>query len=397
MSSTNPIIYNSRVASVQPSATLALTSKANAMKKAGEKVCSFGAGEPDFDTPEHIKEAAIKALREGQTKYGPSAGLLSLRQAIARKLQRDNRLNYTPEQIVVSNGAKHSLYNFIMAVCRDGDEVLVPAPYWLSYPEMISMAGGKPVFVLAQESNDFKVTPAELRRAITPNTRAVIINSPSNPIGNVYSRDELAALAQVAVEHDLFIIADEIYEKTLYDGAVHTSIASISPDVFSRTVTINGFSKAYAMPGWRLGYLAAPLEIAKKIDDLQSHSTSGPNTFVQYGAIAALEGPQTDLESMVKAFDERRRYMYDRLTAIKGVRCIRPLGAFYLLPNISAFGMKAASFAEALLAEEKVVVVPGESFGSDKHIRLSYACGMDNIKEGMDRLTRFMTKKISTN
>ncbi len=383
---------NERITAITPSLTLAIDAKAKALVAAGQSVCGFGAGEPDFDTPEHIKEAAAKALRDGKTKYAPNDGIMELRAAIAEKLLAENKLSYKTEQILVSNGAKHSLFNIFMALCREGDEILIPAPFWLSYPEMVRVAGGKPVMVRGSEAHGLKVTPAQLEAAITPRTRALIINSPSNPTGMVYTREELRALAEVAVRHNLYIVSDEIYERMVYDGAEAISVGSLSPEIFKRTITVNGFSKPYAMTGWRLGYYAGPVEIVKAGSALQSHSTSAPNTFAQYGAVAALRGPQDCVARMVVAFDERRRYLHKRLTNMPGVTCVCPTGAFYVFPNISAFGLKSVVFADRLLEAEKVAVVPGLPFGADENIRLSYACSMSNIEEGMTRIERFLSK-----
>lgn len=382
---------NERVGGIAPSLTLAIDAKAKALAAAGEKVCGFGAGEPDFDTPDHIKEAAAKALRDGRTKYAPNDGIMELRAAIAEKLATENKLSYKMEQILVSNGAKHSLFNIFMALCREGDEIIIPAPYWLSYPEMVRVAGGKPVFVRGTEAHGLKVTASQLTAAITPRTKAIVINSPSNPTGVVYTRDELRALAEVAVKHNLYIVSDEIYERMVYDGVQAVSVGALSPEIFKRTITVNGFSKPYAMTGWRLGYYAGPLEIVKAGSALQSHSTSAPNTFAQYGAVAALRGPQECVTTMVKAFDERRQYLYKRLTAMKGITCVRPSGAFYVFPNIASFGLSSIEFSGKLLEAEKMAVVPGLPFGADENVRLSYACSMANIEEGMIRLERFIS------
>lgn len=381
---------NPKIGSITPSVTLGITSRAREMAGAGKRVCSFAAGEPDFDTPEHIKSAAVKALESGETKYAPVPGLPALRSAIAEKLTRENKLSYDTGQIVISNGAKHSLYNIFMALCDKRDEVIIPAPYWLSYPEMVNVAGGKPVFVPCFEENDFKLTPEELQSAITKRTKALVMNSPSNPIGVVYTGSELKALAEIAVRHGIYIVADEIYEKMVYDGAVHVSVGSLSPEIFEQTVTVNGFSKAYAMTGWRLGYFAGPAELVKAVCAFQSHSTSAPNTFAQYGGLEALRGPQECVANMVRAFAERRSVMYERLVAIDGITCVKPMGAFYMLPNISRFGMDSATFAERLLEEEGVAVIPGAAFGADNNVRLSYTCDMDEISDGMDRLEKFL-------
>ena len=381
---------NERVTAITPSVTLAIDAKAKALAAAGESVCGFGAGEPDFDTPEHVKEAAAKALRDGKTKYAPNDGILDLRAAIADKLASENKLSYKIEQVLVSNGAKHSLFNIFMALCRAGDEVIIPAPYWLSYPEMVRVAGGTPVFVRGSEAHGLKVTASQVEAAITPRTKALVLNSPSNPTGMVYTRDELRSLAEMAVKHNLYIVSDEIYERMVYDGVEAVSVGSISHEIFKRTITVNGFSKPYAMTGWRLGYFAGPVEIVKAASALQSHSTSAPNTFAQYGAVAALRGPQDCVGKMVKAFDERRQVLHKALISMKGISCVKPTGAFYVFPNISSFGLSSMVFAEKLLEKEKMAVVPGIPFGADENIRLSYACSMSNIEEGMTRLERFI-------
>jgi len=383
-------IINERVAAIAPSVTLGIDNLAKEMASKGRKVFSFAAGEPDFDTPAHIKKAAIKALEEGQTKYTPVAGTQALRIAIAAKLEKDNGLRYDANQIVVSNGAKHTLFNIFMAICKEGDEVVIPEPYWLSYPEMVNVAGGKPVFVNCREKNDFKITPSEFEKAVTPRTKAIVINSPSNPTGVVYSGDELRAIAEVAVKHGVYIISDEIYEKMMYDGSVHVSVGSFSKEIFDRTITVNGFSKAYSMTGWRLGYFAGPAEIVKAVNAFQSHSTSGPNTFAQFGALEALRGPQDCVKEMLQAFAERRAYILKRLTSIRGISCVKPMGAFYVLPNISSFGLGSVEFAKQLLEREGVAVVPGVAFGADSNVRLSYACSIENIRHGMDRIEEFV-------
>lgn len=381
---------NERITAITPSLTLSIDAKAKALAAAGEKVCGFAAGEPDFDTPEHIKEAAAKALRDGKTKYAPNDGIPELRAAVVEKLAAENKLSYKPEQILVSNGAKHSLFNIFMALCRPGDEVIVPAPFWLSYPEMVRVAGGTPVMVRGDEAHGLKITPDQLKAAITPRTKALIMNSPSNPTGTVYTRAELSALADVAVRHNLYIVSDEIYERMVYDGQEAVSVGSLSPEVFKRTITVNGFSKPYAMTGWRLGYYAGPIEIVKAGSALQSHSTSAPNTFAQFGAVAALRGSQECVTKMVKAFDERRQRLYQLVTSMRGVTCVKPTGAFYVFPNISGLGIKSVTFAERLLEAQKVAVVPGLPFGADENIRLSYACSMANIEEGLARIGRFV-------
>ncbi len=380
---------SSHAVQLTPSLTLAIDSKAKAMRAEGIDVCGFGAGEPDFDTPEHIKEAAIKALQEGFTKYTPSAGLPELRTAISEKFKADNKIDYKPSQVVVSNGAKQSCYNAILACCEPGDEVIIPAPYWLSYPDMVRLVGAEPVIVQTKASNSYKMTAEEFENAMTPRTKMVIINSPGNPTGSVYTREELEALVEVALTEDIFILSDEIYEKLIYDDASHVSVASLSKEAYDLTITVNGFSKAYAMTGWRLGYLGAPEHIAKVIDSLQSHSTSGPNSFAQKGAVAALKGSQQCVTDMRDEFNVRREYMYERLAAIPNVSTVKPLGAFYMLADISKFGLSSTNFADRLLSKAEVAVVPGIAFGDDKTVRLSYATDLETIKTGLDRIEQF--------
>jgi aspartate aminotransferase len=380
---------SSNAAQLTPSLTLAIDSKAKAMRAEGIDVCGFGAGEPDFDTPEHIKEAAIKALQEGFTKYTPSAGLPELRTAISEKFSKDNGIDYKPSQVVVSNGAKQSCYNAILACCEPGDEVIIPAPYWLSYPDMVKLVGAEPVIVQTKASNSYKMTAEEFENAMTPRTKMVILNSPGNPTGSVYTREELEALVEVALTEDIFILSDEIYEKLIYDDASHVSVASLSKEAYDLTITINGFSKAYAMTGWRLGYLGAPDHIAKVIDSLQSHSTSGPNSFAQKGAVAALKGSQQCVTDMRDEFNVRREYMFERLAAIPNVTTVKPLGAFYMLADISKFGLSSTNFADRLLSKAEVAVVPGIAFGDDKTVRLSYATDLETIKTGLDRIEQF--------
>jgi aspartate aminotransferase len=378
-----------RATILTPSLTLSIDSKAKAMKAEGLDVCSFGAGEPDCDTPEHIKAAAMASLDGGFTKYTPSSGIPELRQAISEKFKRDNHIDYKSSQIIVSNGAKHSCYNAVLAVCQPGDEVIIPAPYWLSYPEMVRLAGAEPVIVHTTEANQWKMTPEAFEDAMTPRTKMVIINSPGNPTGSVYTKAELEALVEIAAEEDICILSDEIYEKLTYDGAEHVSVASLSQKAYDLTITINGFSKAYAMTGWRLGYLGAPEPVAKAIDAIQSHSTSNPCSFAQQGGLAALKGDQTQVEEMRQEFDLRRQYMVQRLGSIPRVSVVEPKGAFYVLANIAAFGLTSSNFAERLLTKHHVAVVPGIAFGDDRTIRLSYATGLDTIKKGLDRLEEF--------
>ena len=378
-----------RATTLTPSLTLAIDAKAKKLKAEGVDVCGFGAGEPDFDTPQHIKDAAAKALADGFTKYTPSSGTPELRAAVAEKLTADNGLDYKPAQIIINCGAKHSCYNAVIATCQAGDEVIIPAPYWLSYPEMVKLADAKPVIVETQEANGFKITPEQFRDAMTPATKLIILNSPGNPTGSVYTGEELQALAEVALEEDILILSDEIYEKITYEHMPHVSVAFLGREIYDLTITVNGFSKAYSMTGWRLGYVAAPEPIAAAIDSIQSHSTSNPTSFAQKGALAGLKGDQSFIAEMVKAFAQRREYMYDRLSKIPGVSCVKPMGAFYMLPNIASFGLNSSGFCAKLLDEQKVAAVPGIAFGSDAHIRLSYACSMDNITKGLDRIEAF--------
>jgi aspartate aminotransferase len=380
-----------RVSQVSASLTLAISAKAKAMQAEGIDVLSFSAGEPDFVTPEHIVNAAKQALDQGKTRYGPAAGEPLLREAIAAKLHRDNQLSYTPDQIVVTNGGKQSLYNLMQVLINPGDEVIIPAPYWLSYPEMVKLAGGVPVILKTDIQGQFKVTPDQLRAAVTPRTRLFVFNSPSNPTGMVYTPDEVRALAAVVVEQDLLVVTDEIYEKILYDGAEHLSMGAVSPDVFERTMVSHGFAKTYSMTGWRVGYLAGPSDLMQGMIKLQGHSTSNVCTFAQYGAIAALQGAQDCVEIMLQAFAERRQVMLEQLNSMPGVSCPAPKGAFYLFPDISAVGLGSVEFCETLLETHQVAIVPGRAFGADECIRLSYATDMTSIQAGMKRLATFIS------
>jgi aspartate aminotransferase len=379
-----------QAASLSPSLTLAIDAKAKQLKAEGEDVVGFGAGEPDFDTPQHIKDAAAKALAEGFTKYTPSSGILELRQAIADKLKKDNGLTYKASQIIVSCGGKHSCFNVIMATCQPGDEVVIPAPYWLSYPEMVKLAGATPVIVPTTDATEFKITPAQLEASITPKTRLFILNSPSNPTGTTYTAAELKTLGDICIQRGVLIMSDEIYEKLVYDGAHHVSIASFSPAHLEQTILTHGFAKAYSMTGWRLGFLAAPEPVARAVDAIQSHSTSNPTSFAQKGAVAALVGPQDHLPMWLAEYSKRRSYAHQRLNAIPGISCVNARGAFYLFPNISRTGLKSAVFCSRLLEQEKVAAVPGIAFGADDYIRISYATSMTNIQKGLDRIDRFV-------
>jgi aspartate aminotransferase len=381
-----------RASSLAPSLTLAIDSKAKQMKADGEDVVGFGAGEPDFDTPQHIKDAAAKALADGFTKYTPSSGIPELRQAIADKFKRDNGLDYKPSQVIVSSGGKHSCFNVILALCQEGDEVIIPAPYWLSYPEMVKLASASPVILHTSDQTEFKVTPEQLRRAITSRTKLFILNSPSNPTGSLYTRDEIKVLGDICVEKGVLIMSDEIYEKLVYDGATHTSVASFSKAHYDHTIIVHGLAKAYSMTGWRLGYLAAPDPIAKAIDAIQSHSTSNANSFAQKGGVAALNGPQDHLAKWLAEYSKRRSFAHQKLNSIPGISCVNAKGAFYLFPNISKLGLKSADFCSRLLEQEKVAAVPGIAFGADDYLRISYATSMANIEKGLERLERFAKK-----
>lgn len=390
---------SNRCRNIAPSPTLTIDARAKAMRKSGIDVIGFGAGEPDFDTPEYIRDAAKRALDQGMTRYTPSSGTLELRKAIARKLSRDNGLEYEPAEIVVSNGAKHSLYNVCQAILDPGDEVLIPSPCWVSYPELVRLAGGEPVMAPGREEDDFLVGAAELKKYLTPNTKAIIINSPNNPNGCVWPREMLEEIARFAVENELFVISDEIYEKLVYDGAEHVSIASLGADIKERTFVINGFSKAYAMTGWRLGYCAGPAHVMQAISALQSHAASNPNSIAQYAGLVALSGGEEIIAAMVEEFNVRRQYIVGRINDIPGLSCRMPRGAFYVMMNIS--GLIGASldgkairsstdFAELLLENANVAVVPGAGFGSDKHVRLSYATSLEMIDRGLSRIERFV-------
>jgi aspartate aminotransferase len=380
-----------RARNTAPSPTLAITAKAKAMQAQGIDVIGFGAGEPDFDTPEHIKAAAIKALNEGQTKYTPSSGVPALKEAICEKLQRENGLSYRPNQVIVSIGAKHSIYTLFQALLDPGDEVIIPVPYWVSYPEQVKLADGVPVFVNAPEANGFKVTAEAVAAAVTPRTKVLVLNSPSNPSGAVVDEEELRRIGGLAVDRDFLVLSDEIYEHLTY-GRKHVSIASFGPEIQARTLVVNGFSKAYSMTGWRLGWLAGDPEIVAAMGRIQDQSTSNPTSFAQAGAIEALRGPQDCVEMMRREFEKRRDAIVDRLNGMPGVRCVKPEGAFYVLPNVS--GLTGArcpdgdAISDYLLNESKVAVVPGSGFGAPNNLRLSYATSMECIERGMDRMEK---------
>ncbi|AAM24436.1 aspartate aminotransferase [Caldanaerobacter subterraneus subsp. tengcongensis MB4] len=385
---------------ITPSMTLEITAKARQLKAEGVDVIDFGVGEPDFDTPDYIKEAAIEAIKKGYTKYTPASGILELKKAICEKLKRENGLFYEPEQIVVSNGAKHSIYNALSAILNPGDEVIIPVPYWLSYPEMVRLAYGKPVFVQTKEENNFKITAEELTAAINPKTKALILNSPNNPTGAVYTRKELQDIAEVVEETGIFVISDEVYEKLIYEGE-HVSIASLGEKIKELTIVVNGMSKAYAMTGWRIGYTASSLDVAKVMANIQSHTTSNPNSIAQYASVTALTGDGVAIKRMVEEFNKRRLYAVERISKMKGLKAVRPQGAFYVFVNIEEYVGKKVNgrkikgsldFATLLIEEANVAVVPALPFGMDNYIRISYATSMENIEKGLDRIENFLNK-----
>ena len=390
-----------RMSAISPSLTLAISAKAKAMKQAGESVVSFGVGEPDFNTPEHIIEAAKAALDNGQTKYTPSSGLLTLRKAICEKFAKDNGLDYEPSQIIVSNGAKHSIFNACYALLDEGDEVIIPEPYWLTYPEVVKVCGGVPKYLSCKKENKYKFSAAELKAAITPKTKVLIFNSPSNPTGAVYSEAEVREIAKVCEEAEIFVIADEIYEKLCYNGVKPYSIAKVSEKMKDLTITINGVSKTYAMTGWRIGYLAAPKDVAKAIDSFQSHATSNACSISQAATIEALKAPESEIQAMVQVFDERREKLLKLISEIDGVQAIEPDGAFYVMLVVGGLYGKSyqgktidgsIAFADALLESEKVATVPGISFGADDCLRLSYSLSEADIEEGLKRIKRFVSE-----
>ena len=394
---------SARINSIKPSPTLAITMKANALRAEGRDIIGFGAGEPDFDTPDNVKKAAIQAIEEGFTKYTPVGGIDELKDAIIGKLNRDNKLNYTRAQIVVSCGAKHTLYNLAQVLFEEGDEVIIPSPYWVSYPDIVILTGAKPVILKTNASDGFKIGPGQLEEVINPRTRAVIINSPSNPTGAVYTQAELVELAEVFVKNDVLAISDDIYEKILYDGISFANMATVNADMKERTVVVNGVSKSHAMTGWRIGYAAGPVEIIAAATKLQSQNTSNPTSIAQKAAVEALNGDQAIVEAMVKEFEKRRNVMVDRLNAIPWVTCMTPQGAFYVFPEIAGllgrkYGGKvlatSSDVAAWLLDEANVAVIPGGEFGQDDHIRLSYATSMSNIEKGLKRIRDAIMKLI---
>ncbi|MBU4343602.1 MAG: pyridoxal phosphate-dependent aminotransferase [Candidatus Omnitrophica bacterium] len=384
---------SSRVQNVSASLTLAITAKAKKMKREGVDVIGFGSGEPDFDTPSHIKQAGISAIQKGLTKYTPASGTDELKKAICDKFYDDNKLKYESSRIVVSCGAKHSIYNIFQAVCDRGDEVIIPAPYWLSYPEMVKLASATPVFIETDEKSGFKVVPEKLKAVLTKKTKVLVLNSPSNPTGCVYNIDELKKIRDIVVKNNILVISDEIYEEIIFDQKSHVSIASLDKDIFNQAIVVNGVSKSFAMTGWRIGYAGfCDDKIASAVKNLQSHSTSNPTSISQEAALQALKEKTSDVENMVREFERRRNYIVGRINNIKGLSCARPGGAFYVFPRIEKKDMASMELSERLLAEAKVAVVPGKAFGSDRHIRLSFATSMENIEKGMDRMEAWFIK-----
>ena len=396
-------ILSNRAKSLKPSPTLAINAKAKAMQSQGIHVISFGAGEPDFDTPENIKQAAKKALDEGFTKYTPVGGIDELKDAIIKKFQRDSGLSYKRSEIIVSCGGKHSFYNLAQAIFDQGDEVIIPAPYWVSYPPMVALANATPVIVETTEENEFKITPEQLRKAISAKTKGLVLNSPSNPTGSAYTKRELEKIAEIAIGNNFFAISDEIYEKIVYDGFEFVSIASLNDEIKKRTIIVHGVAKTYSMTGWRIGYAAGPEEIISAMNNIQSQSTSNPTSIAQKASVEALIGPQNEVEKMVSAFAQRRNYIVDRLNKMPGVSCYKPVGAFYVFPNFSSYygrsyqGKKisnSTALADFFLDVARVAVVPGVEFGADPFERLSYATSMENIKEGLNRIEEAIKKLV---
>lgn len=389
------LTLSKKAMAVKPSSTLAITAKAKEMKANGVDVVGFGAGEPDFNTPDNINQAAIRAINEGFTKYTPASGIIELKKAVCDKFERFNHISYQPEQIVISNGGKHCLTNIFEAILNPGDEVIIPAPYWLSYPEIVKLADGVPVFIRGEKKDGYKVSAEQIKAAITPKTKAFILNTPSNPTGMIYTREELEAIAKVIVDADIYVVADEMYENLLYDGAEHVSIASLGDEIYKRTITCSGVAKGYAMTGWRIGYIGASAEIAKVMGSLQSHQTSNPNSIAQKAALEAISGPQDTVETMRLEFDKRRKYMYDRFCKMPYVSTLEPQGAFYVFVDVSEACEKeykgekigtAARLAEILINDYSVAVIPCADFGFADHIRLSYATSIELIEKGLDRI-----------
>lgn len=387
-----------RVSALAPSTTLEITAKAKALKDAGFDVIGLGAGEPDFNTPQHIIDASIQAMNEGHTKYTPTGGLPGLKNAIIKKLKQDQDLTYNPNEIIVCSGAKHALYTLFQVILDEGDEVIIPTPYWVSYPEQVKLAGGTPIYIEGFEKNEFKITPEQIEGVITERTKAIIINSPSNPTGMIYSKEELKALGDVCLQKNILIVSDEIYEKLTYGEYKHYSIAELSTELKEKTIVINGVSKSHSMTGWRIGYAAGNKDIISAMTNLASHSTSNPTSIAQYGTIAAYEGTQEPVEVMRKAFEERLNIIYKKLIELPGFSCIKPQGAFYLFPNAKQAALQAGyntvdDLVTALLEEEKVAIIPGSGFGAPDYVRLSYATSLDSLEKAIERINQFMIRK----
>lgn len=390
-----------RVKNINPSQTLAITAQALKMKQEGKKVISFAAGEPDFDTPENIREKAISAIREGFSHYTASSGIIELKEAVIEKLKKDNRVEYKPSEIIISTGAKQCLFNTILTICDPGDEVLLPAPCWVSYTEQIKFAGAVPVFIITHQKEDFKLSASQVEEKITPRTKLIILNSPNNPTGAVYDPEKLKKIAQLLLKYNIYCICDEIYEKLIYDNVKHLSIASLSDEIKERIITINGVSKSYAMTGWRIGYAAGPEEIIKGMSKIQGHSTSNPNSIAQKASVEALNGKQDTIEEMRKAFDERRKYMVKRLNRIEGISCLIPAGAFYAFPNVGKILERGIEYnvkkinnsfdlSNFILKEAEVALIPGSAFEAEGYLRLSYTASMEDIKEGLNRIENIL-------
>ncbi len=390
-----------KAAAVKPSSTLAITAKAKELKAQGKDVVGFGAGEPDFNTPENICDAAIKAIHDGFTKYTPASGTNDLKEAISKKFKEFNGLDYAPDQIVISNGGKHSLTNIFTAIINPGDEVIIPAPFWLSYPEIVKLAGGVPVIINTTKEQNYKLTAEALRAAVTDKTKAVVLNTPNNPTGMLYTEEELRAIADVVVEKDFYVVADEMYENLVYGDQKHVSIASFSKEIYDRTITCSGLAKSYAMTGWRIGYTGSSKEIAKMMSSVQSHQTSNPNSIAQKAAVEALNGPQDSVVAMHAEFDKRRKYMFERISKMANVSAIEPMGAFYVFVDVNGVLGKnykgqeitdTSKMAEILIEEYNVAVVPCADFGFADHIRLSYAISLEQIEKGLDRIETFLNE-----
>ncbi len=394
-------MFSSRIRNMKPSATIEITSKISELKKSGVEIIAFNVGEPDFDTPENIREKAKEGLDLGHTRYTPAGGTIELREEIAKKLYKDNNLKYTYKDIIVSNGAKQSIMNALLVLCEKGDEVIIPSPYWVSYIEMVKLTGAKPVLVELEEKDNFNLDIEKIKKSITQKTKCIMLNSPNNPTGSIYDEDQLREIGNICVNNDIFILADEIYEKLIYDGEKHISIGTLSEEIKEITILINGVSKTYAMTGWRIGYAAGPENIVKAMTDIQGHMTTGPNATAQYATLEALQNTDEAVEIMVKEFDRRRKYIVDRLNSMDGISCNLPKGAFYAMPNIKSFYGKSfgnykiensMNLTNYLLEEARIAVAPGEAFGINNNIRIAYSNSMENIEKGMNQMEKALKK-----